>query len=356
MDAEKTGLFIAELRGERGLTQRELAEKIGVTDKAVSKWERGRGFPDVAILETLSKELGVSVTELMSGERSTPETAAAQSDSAIVETLKYIKQMSRKTVGTLIIILGACILCSPLFTSGSFWLVVAGIIIAAKGILMLTPERSTPETVKEQSDSTLVETLKYIKQMNRKTIATLIIILGACILCSPLFTTGSIWLVVAGIIIAAKGILMLTSKRFFKPFVLPKIALEGISLVALAAAIFLEIWSDGAVLWLAPLMSVHIGAMSSYLQALPLELGTFPQLLTSLLTVAATIFTCIIMLIGKKFTKPQNALFVCIIVTVVFSVCAIVFSFDNFTLTSVLITLALVIAAAFRAAANTAKR
>lgn len=141
MDAEKTGIFIAELRGERGLTQRELADRIGVTDKAVSKWENGRGFPDVAILEALSKELGVSVTELMSGEHSTPETAAAQSDSAIVETLRYIKQMSRKTIATLIIILGAVFLVTPLFATGfSVPFLALGFIVTAEGVLMLTPK------------------------------------------------------------------------------------------------------------------------------------------------------------------------------------------------------------------------
>lgn len=110
MDVEKTGLFIAKLRGELGLTQRELADRIGVTDKAISKWERGRGFPDVGVLEILSNELNVSVMELMSGERSTPETFKKQSDSTLIETLLYVKRMSRKTIGTLLLIVGACML------------------------------------------------------------------------------------------------------------------------------------------------------------------------------------------------------------------------------------------------------
>lgn len=143
MDNAKTGAFIAELRKELGLTQRELADRIGVTDKAVSKWERGRGFPDVAILESLAKELNVSVTELISGERSTPETLKTQSDNALIETLLYVKRMSRKTLGTLLLIFGACMLCSPLFFAGnSAPIFVMGIIVTGGGIFMLTSKKT----------------------------------------------------------------------------------------------------------------------------------------------------------------------------------------------------------------------
>ena len=63
-----TGAAIRALREKRGLTQKELAEKLSVSDKAVSKWETGRGLPDITLLEPLAKTLGVSVTELLSGE------------------------------------------------------------------------------------------------------------------------------------------------------------------------------------------------------------------------------------------------------------------------------------------------
>ena len=59
---------IRRLREKKGLTQAELAEEICVTDKAVSKWETGKGLPDIALIEPLAAALGVSVTELMSGE------------------------------------------------------------------------------------------------------------------------------------------------------------------------------------------------------------------------------------------------------------------------------------------------
>lgn len=53
MDNQKLGIFITELRKEKGLTQAQLAQKLNVTDKAVSKWERGVGFPDIKLLEPL---------------------------------------------------------------------------------------------------------------------------------------------------------------------------------------------------------------------------------------------------------------------------------------------------------------
>lgn len=68
MDTYITGATIKKLREEKGLTQLQLAENLGVTAKAVSKWETAKGLPDISLVEPLSKILGVSVMELMSGE------------------------------------------------------------------------------------------------------------------------------------------------------------------------------------------------------------------------------------------------------------------------------------------------
>ena len=62
-----TGAMIKQLREKKGLTQEQLAEKVFVSSKAVSKWETGRGFPDISLLERLSEALGISVIELLSG-------------------------------------------------------------------------------------------------------------------------------------------------------------------------------------------------------------------------------------------------------------------------------------------------
>lgn len=68
MSVYVTGPTIRALREKRGFTQKELAEKLSVSDKAISKWETGRGLPDVTLLEPLARTLGVSVAELLSGE------------------------------------------------------------------------------------------------------------------------------------------------------------------------------------------------------------------------------------------------------------------------------------------------
>lgn len=69
IDKERFGAFLAELRKEKGLTQQEVAERLFVTNKAVSKWERGLSIPDAALLLPLAELLGVTVTELLRGER-----------------------------------------------------------------------------------------------------------------------------------------------------------------------------------------------------------------------------------------------------------------------------------------------
>lgn len=69
MEQEKIGRFIAELRKEKGLTQKKLAEQLNITDKAVSKWECGYSLPDNSVMINLCNVLGISVNELLSGER-----------------------------------------------------------------------------------------------------------------------------------------------------------------------------------------------------------------------------------------------------------------------------------------------
>ena len=68
MDAKKFGAFIADRRKQQHMTQAELAGQIGVTDKAVSRWERGLGFPDINTMEPLANALGISLLELMRSE------------------------------------------------------------------------------------------------------------------------------------------------------------------------------------------------------------------------------------------------------------------------------------------------
>ena len=99
MDKEKIGLFIKELRKEKNQTQRELAEKIHVTDKAVSKWERGLSIPDVAILPDLAKELDISIHELLQGERNTSDRIeTVQAETLLADTVRTVNVAQKKKV------------------------------------------------------------------------------------------------------------------------------------------------------------------------------------------------------------------------------------------------------------------
>ena len=69
MTKDELGKFIAENRKNLGMTQEELAQKLFVTNKAVSKWEKGQSFPDISMFEPLAETLGVSVAELFAGEK-----------------------------------------------------------------------------------------------------------------------------------------------------------------------------------------------------------------------------------------------------------------------------------------------
>ncbi len=97
MDAGRLGAFIAECRREKNMTQADLAMKINVTDKAVSRWERGIGFPDINTLEPLASALGVSVLELMKSEKITSnEVTKETADGIVIDTLNAAKLQRRQ--------------------------------------------------------------------------------------------------------------------------------------------------------------------------------------------------------------------------------------------------------------------
>ena len=95
MDAKVTGCFIAQLRKELGLTQKELAEKLEVTDKAISRWETGKGLPDTSLLKPLAEIFGVSVGELLSGKRMDDSQIKNQADHIILESLSYEERQEK---------------------------------------------------------------------------------------------------------------------------------------------------------------------------------------------------------------------------------------------------------------------
>lgn len=145
MNPQKTGAFISKLRREKQLTQNELAQKLGVTDKAISKWERGNGLPDITMLEPLAKELDTSVAELLNGEVCADDVKQEQTDKTIVELLTYVHSTSRRTLGALLVIFGAVMLFMFAFSIAGEWVIYAfifGIAAIVIGIILLAVKKS----------------------------------------------------------------------------------------------------------------------------------------------------------------------------------------------------------------------
>ena len=101
MDQEKIGKFIANLRKEKKMTQEELAERLGVTNKSISRWENGKTMPDLSLLKKLTEILGITINELLSGEKLTKEEYQEKLEENIVNTIDY----SHKRINHLKIIL-----------------------------------------------------------------------------------------------------------------------------------------------------------------------------------------------------------------------------------------------------------
>ena len=96
MNQEKIGKFILELRKEKHMTQQELADKLGVTDRAISKWENGRGMPDLSLMKPLCDELEITINELISAEKIDTKDYPKKSDENIINTIDYTNKKIEK--------------------------------------------------------------------------------------------------------------------------------------------------------------------------------------------------------------------------------------------------------------------
>ena len=95
MNQIKIGEFIAEQRKANKLTQAALAEKLGITDRAVSKWERGKGLPDVSLMLELCEILGITVNELLSGEKIEMKNYEKKTEELLLEMAKSEEEKNR---------------------------------------------------------------------------------------------------------------------------------------------------------------------------------------------------------------------------------------------------------------------
>lgn len=98
MDQIKIGKFIAEERKAKKYTQRELADKLSISDKTISKWERGNGFPEVSLLLPLCNELEITVNELLSGERLQEMDYKKKAEENMVNLVKEAQESKKKII------------------------------------------------------------------------------------------------------------------------------------------------------------------------------------------------------------------------------------------------------------------
>ena len=125
MDKTKMGTFIKEQRMDLGLTQQQLAEQLHVTNKAISRWETGNAYPDIALLDDLAAALSVSVEELCRGERMvlpSVDTNALLSD-VICEARQQKKDRAAKWLRILCLSIFTVILLAFLFFTGAFYFI-----------------------------------------------------------------------------------------------------------------------------------------------------------------------------------------------------------------------------------------
>ncbi len=143
MDQIKIGGFIAEERKRKGYTQKILSEKLGISDKTISKWERGNGFPEVSLLIPLCSELDITVNELLSGERVSEEQYRKKAEENMVNLVKEAQENKKKIILSVMVGILTILATVPLFmVAGTFDMrtgvritfIVIGIVVMIIGI------------------------------------------------------------------------------------------------------------------------------------------------------------------------------------------------------------------------------
>ncbi|MBE6160501.1 MAG: helix-turn-helix domain-containing protein [Lactobacillales bacterium] len=146
MNQEKIGKFILECRKSKKLTQFELAEKLGVTDKSISNWENGRNMPDLSLFKPLCEILDISINDLISGEKVSKDKYQEKLEENIISTIDYTnKKVSEKNnlIGIILITFGIllAITAMTIFPSESSWgsvYSVIGVIMSLVGVSKFT--------------------------------------------------------------------------------------------------------------------------------------------------------------------------------------------------------------------------
>ena len=119
MDQVKIGKFISQMRKEKGLTQKQLGEELLISDKTVSKWETGKGMPEVSLMLPLCEKLGINVNELLTGERIPDEDYKKKAEENIMNIMREKEESIRK-------IIISAVVCAVTLLAGITLIIVAG--------------------------------------------------------------------------------------------------------------------------------------------------------------------------------------------------------------------------------------
>ncbi|MBR6526228.1 MAG: helix-turn-helix domain-containing protein [Clostridia bacterium] len=143
MDQVKIGRFIAACRKQKDLTQLQLAEELGITDKAISKWERGKAMPDTSIMIELCDLLEINVNELLSGERINMESINLKNEKLLLDMTKEVEQKNKMIWATRRVLLLSSLVFCLISTAVVYRFVPEGIwqyaIMAALVAVLLVP-------------------------------------------------------------------------------------------------------------------------------------------------------------------------------------------------------------------------
>ena len=168
MDQQKTGELIANRRHELGYTQKQLAERLGISDRTVSKWERGLGFPDISLVEDLADALGLTAIELLRGEQavSTPEEVCSVQET--IHTFSPVIQLQRKKtrIKLIAVFLALGIVCAS-FAAYVLWS-TKDLVGAETGVISITVAEATaicPYIIINEQDMQLIDALLQDKSV-----------------------------------------------------------------------------------------------------------------------------------------------------------------------------------------------
>lgn len=147
MEQEKIGKFIQELRKQQNMTQKDLAQKLGVTDRAVSKWENGRGIPDVSLMKPLCDILGITVSELLGGERIDKQDYREKSEFRFLDTIEISDKKIKKKNTLLRVIAAVAVLILFAGIALVYWLpLTRGYFSADEDVAFFWVEKTLPVT------------------------------------------------------------------------------------------------------------------------------------------------------------------------------------------------------------------